>query len=134
MGIFSSMAGAAVGASGIMAGISSQGRSGFQSNVMTKLDSIESKLSGGGGGGAMPVEQPPVLPPGNLGGNLAQPDPVAGGAGGVGFAGLPLPGGRPETGINPGGGGLAPTGGGMDPIADATVNEPYQMPQSRSFI
>ena len=24
----------------------------------------------------MPVEQPPVLPPGNLGGNLAQPDPV----------------------------------------------------------
>ena len=67
---------AAVGASGIMAGISSQGRSGFQSNVMTKLDSIESKLSSGGGGGAMPVEQPPVLPPGNLGGNLAQPDPV----------------------------------------------------------
>ena len=115
---------AAVGASGIMAGISSQGRSGFQSNVMTKLDSIESKLSsGGGGGGAMPVEQPPVLPPGNLGGNLAQPDPV-----------------MPEI-QNAGGGGLAPVdggmnpiGGGMDPIADATVNEPYQMPQSRSFI
>jgi len=138
MGIFSSMAGAAVGASGIMAGISSQGRSGFQSNVMTKLDSIESKLSsGGGGGGAMPVEQPPVLPPGNLGGNLAQPDSVAGdagGTGGVGFAGLPLPGGRPETGINPGGGGLAPVGGGMDPIADATVNEQFQMPQGRSYI
>ena len=53
---------------------------------MTKLDSIESKLSSGGGGGAMPVEQPPVLPPGNLGGNLAQPDPVMpGGAGGAGF-------------------------------------------------
>ena len=125
MGIFSSMAGAIGGASGIMAGISSQGRSGFQSNVMTKLDSIESKLSsGGGGGGAMPVEQPPVLPPGNLGGNLAQPDPV-----------------MPEV-QNAGGGGLAPVGGvlgtaiggGMDPIADATVNEPYQMPQSRSFI
>ena len=114
---------AAVGASGIMAGISSQGRSGFQSNVMTKLDSIESKLSSGGGGGAMPVEQPPVLPPGNLGGNLAQPDPV-----------------MPEIQKNAGGGGLGPSfgmdpiGGGMDPIADATVNEPYQMPQSRSFI
>ena len=111
-----------------MAGISSQGRSGFQSNVMTKLDSIESKLSsGGGGGGAMPVEQPPVLPPGNLGGNLAQPDPVAGdagGAGGVGFAGLPLPGGRPEIGM----------GGDMDPIADANVNEQFQMPQGRSYI
>ena len=116
---------AAIGASGIAAGISSHARSGFQSNVMTKLDSIESKLSGsGGGGGAMPVEQPPVLPPGNLGGNLAQPDPV-----------------MPEV-QNAGGGGLAPVGGvfgtaiggGMDPIADATVNEPYQMPQSRSFI
>tara|TARA_R110002060_G_scaffold71013_1_gene79605 strand:- start:124 stop:522 length:399 start_codon:yes stop_codon:yes gene_type:complete len=132
MGIFSSMggamAGAIGGASGIMAGISSQGRSGFQSNVMTKLDSIESKLSsGGGGGGAMPVEQPPVLPPGNLGGNLAQPDPVAGGTGGVGFAGLPLPGGRPEIGINP-------ADGGMDPIADANVNEQFQMPQGRSYI
>ena len=41
---------AAIGASGIAAGISSQGRSGVQSNVMTKLDSIESKLSAGGGG------------------------------------------------------------------------------------
>ena len=125
MGIFSSMAGAVGGASGIMAGISSQGRSGFQSNVMTKLDSIESKLSsgGGGGGGAMPVEQPPVLPPGNLGGNLAQPDPVmpeVQNAGGGGLA--------------PVGGGMDPIGGGMDPIADATVNEPYQMPQTRSFI
>ena len=132
MGIFSSLgsaaAGAIGGASGIMAGISSQGRSGFQSNVMTKLDSIESKLSsGGGGGGAMPVEQPPVLPPGNLGGNLAQPDPVAGDTGGVGFAGLPLPGGRPEIGINP-------ADGGMDPIADANVNEQFQMPQGRSYI
>ena len=128
MGIFSSLgsaaAGAIGGASGIMAGISSQGRSGFQSNVMTKLDSIESKLSSGGGGGAMPVEQPPVLPPGNLGGNLAQPDPVAGDAGGVGFAGLPLPGGRPEIGM----------GGDMDPIADANVNEQFQMPQGRSYI
>jgi|TARA_R110000824_G_scaffold6410_1_gene29711 hypothetical protein len=129
MGIFSSLGSAAAGAigsgAGIMAGISSQGRSGFQSNVMTKLDSIESKLSsGGGGGGAMPVEQPPVLPPGNLGGNLAQPDPVAGDAGGVGFAGLPLPGGRPEIGM----------GGDMDPIADANVNEQFQMPQGRSYI
>ena len=116
---------AAVGASGIMAGISSQGRSGFQSNVMTKLDSIESKLSGSGGdGGTMPIEQPPVLPPGNLGGNLAQPDSIAGDAGGVGFAGLPLPGGRPEIGM----------GGGMDPIADANVNEQFQMPQGRSYI
>jgi hypothetical protein len=109
--------GATGGGPGIMAGISSQGRSGFQSNVMTKLDSIESKLSGGGGGGgAMPVEQPPMMPVGNLGGNLAQPDPVL-----------------PEI-QNAGGGGLAPIGGGIDPIADATVNEPYQMPQSRSFI
>lgn len=113
---------AAVGASGIMAGISSQARSGFQSNVMTKLDSIESKLSGsGGGGGAMPVEQPPMMPVGNLGGNLAQPDPV-----------LQEPV-IPQT-QNAGGGGLAPVGGGMNPIADASVNEPYQMPQSRSFI
>ncbi len=115
---------AAVGASGIMAGISSQARSGFQSNVITKLDSIESKLSGsGGGGGAMPVEQPPMMPVGNLGGNLAQPDPVipeVQNAGGGGLA--------------PVGGGINPIGGGMDPIADATVNEPYQMPQSRSFI
>jgi len=126
MGIFNSIA-SAIGAGGhnsITAGISSQGRSGFQSNVMTKLDSIESKLSGGGSGGAMPVEQPPMMPVGNLGGNLAQPDPVI-----------------PET-QNAGGGGLAPDsgafgtgiGGGIDPIADATINEPYQMPQSRSFI
>jgi hypothetical protein len=114
---------AAISGGGIMAGISSQGRSGFQSNVMTRLDSIESKLSGGGGG-AMPVEQPPVLPPGNLGGNLAQPDPVEGDAGGAGFAGLPLPGGRPEIGM----------GGNMDPIADANVNEQFQMPQGRSYI
>jgi hypothetical protein len=114
---------AAISGGGIMAGISSQGRSGFQSNVMTRLDS---KLSGGGGGGggAMPVEQPPVLPPGNLGGNLAQPDPVEGDAGGAGFAGLPLPGGRPEIGM----------GGNMDPIADANVNEQFQMPQGRSYI
>ena len=69
------------------------------------------------------VTLPPVLPPANLGGILAQPDPV-----------------MPEI-QNAGGGGLAPVdggmnpiGGGMDPIADATVNEPYQMPQSRSFI
>jgi hypothetical protein len=117
---------AAISGGGIMAGISSQGRSGFQSNVMTRLDSIESKLSGGGGGGggAMPVEQPPVLPPGNLGGNLAQPAPVEGDAGGAGFAGLPLPGGRPEIGM----------GGDMDPIADANVNEQFQMPQGRSYI
>ena len=126
MGIFSSMAGAAVGASGIMAGISSQGRSGFQSNVMTKLDSIESKLSsGGGGGGAMPVEQPPVLPPGNLGGNLAQPDSVSGPL--IDGMKPELPGGRPEI-------GMSPIGGGMDPIADATVNEQFQMPQGRSYI
>ena len=62
----------------------------------------------------MPVEQPPAMPVGNLGGNLAQPDPI-----------LPEPV-IPQT-QNAG-------GGGMDPIADATVNEPYQMPQSRSFI
>ena len=114
---------AAIGASGIAAGISSQGRSGFQSNVMTKLDSIESKLSGSGSGGAMPVEQPPMMPVGNLGGNLAQPDPVMPeiqNAGGGGLA--------------PVGGGMDPIGGGMDPIADATVNEPYQMPQGRSYI
>ena len=117
--------GATGGGSGIMAGISSQGRSGFQSNVMTKLDSIESKLSGGGGGGAMPVEQPPMMPVGNLGGNLAQPD-IGDGGGLLGKL-------QPEI-QNAGGGGLAPVGGGMDPIADATVNEPYQMPQSRSFI
>ena len=118
--------GATGGGPGIMAGISSQGRSGFQSNVMTKLDSIESKLSGeGGGGGAMPVEQPPMMPVGNLGGNLAQPD-IGDGGGLLGKL-------QPEI-QNAGGGGLAPVGGGMDPIADATVNEPYQMPQGRSFI
>ena len=118
--------GAMGGGPGIMAGISSQGRSGFQSNVMTKLDSIESKLSGeGGGGGAMPVEQPPMMPVGNLGGNLAQPD-IGDGGGLLGKL-------QPEI-QNAGGGGLAPVGGGMDPIADATVNEPYQMPQGRSFI
>jgi hypothetical protein len=102
------------------AGISSQGRSGFQSNVMTKLDSIESKLSGGGGGGgAMPVEQPPMMPVGNL----AQPDPV-----------LPEIQNAGGGGLAPVGGGMDPIGGGMDPIADATVNEPYQMPRGRSFI
>ena len=135
MGIFSSMggamAGAIGGASGIMAGISSQGRSGFQSNVMTKLDSIESKLSsGGGGGGAMPVEQPPVLPPGNLGGNLAQPDPVEGGSGALPLSGNgigALPGGRPEISMDP-------MGGGADPILQAGINEQFQMPQSRSYI
>ena len=116
--------GATGGGSGIMAGISSQGRSGFQSNVMTKLDSIESKLSGGGGGGAMPVEQPPMMPVGNLGGNLAQPDPVLPEIQNAGGGGLAQIGGALGTAI----------GGGMDPIADATVNEPYQMPQSRSFI
>ena len=75
------------------------------------------------GGGAMPVEQPPMMPVGNLGGNLAQPDPVL-----------------PEI-QNAGGGGLAHNrwcvrncNRWIDPIADATVNEPYQMPQSRSFI
>jgi len=108
-----------------IAGISSQGRSGFQSNVMTKLDSIESKLSGSGsGGGAMPVEQPPMMPVGNLGGNLAQPDPVLPEIQNAGGGGLAQIGGALGTAI----------GGGMDPIADATVNEPYQMPQSRSFI
>ena len=114
---------AALGIGSIGRAISSQGRSGFETNVITKLDSIENKL-GGNNSGSMPVEQPPAMPVGNLGGNLAQPDPVI-----------------PEI-QNAGGGGLAPVGGllgtaiggGMDPIADATVNEPYQMPQSRSFI
>ena len=106
---------------GIGNSISGQGRSGFE-GINLKLDQLIEMQNKGGG--AMPVEQPPVLPPGNLGGNLAQPDPV-----------------MPEI-QNAGGGGLAPVGGvlgtaiggGMDPIADATVNEPYQMPQSRSFI
>ena len=112
---------AALGLSGIGNSISGQGRSGFE-GINLKLDQLIEMQNKGGG--AMPVEQPPVLPPGNLGGNLAQPDPV-----------------MPEV-QNAGGGGLAPVGGvlgtaiggGMDPIADATVNEPYQMPQSRSFI
>jgi len=112
---------AALGISGIGNSISGQGRSGFE-GINLKLDQLIEMQNKGGG--AMPVEQPPVLPPGNLGGNLAQPDPV-----------------MPEV-QNAGGGGLAPVGGvlgtaiggGMDPIADATINEPYQMPQSRSFI
>jgi|TARA_R110002060_G_scaffold70996_1_gene79584 hypothetical protein len=113
---------AALGISGIGEigrSISGQGRSGFE-GINLKLDQLIEMQNKGGG--AMPVEQPPVLPPGNLGGNLAQPDPV-----------------MPEI-QNAGGGGLGPSfgmdpiGGGMDPIADATVNEPYQMPQSRSFI
>jgi hypothetical protein len=112
---------AALGISGIGNSISGQGRSGFE-GINLKLDQLIEMQNKGGG--AMPVEQPPVLPPGNLGGNLAQPDPV-----------------MPEV-QNAGGEGLAPVGGvlgtaiggGMDPIADATVNEPYQMPQSRSFI
>ena len=112
---------AALGISGIGNSISGQGRSGFE-GINLKLDQLIEMQNKGGG--AMPVEQPPVLPPGNLGGNLAQPDPV-----------------MPEV-QNAGGGGLAPVGGvlgtaiggGMDPIADATVNEPYQMPQSRSYI
>ena len=112
---------AALGISGIGNSISGQGRSGFE-GINLKLDQLIEMQNKGGG--AMPVEQPPVLPPGNLGGNLAQPDPVAGDAGGAGFAGLPLPGGRPEIGM----------GGDMDPIADANVNEQFQMPQGRSYI
>jgi len=106
---------AGLGIGSIGNSISGQGRSGFE-GINLKLDQIIEMQNKNSGGGATPVEQPPVLPPGNLGGNLAQPDPV-----------------MPEI-QNAGGGGLAPVGGGMDPIADATVNEPYQMPQSRSFI
>ena len=106
---------------GIGNSISGQGRSGFE-GINLKLDQLIEMQNKGGG--AMPVEQPPVLPPGNLGGNLAQPDPVEGDSGGAGFAGLPLPGGRPEIGM----------GGDMDPIADANVNEQFQMPQGRSYI
>ena len=111
---------AALGISGIGNSISGQGRSGFE-GINLKLDQLIEMQNKGGG--AMPVEQPPVLPPGNLGGNLAQPDPVmpeVRNAGGGGLA--------------PVGGGMDPIGGGMDPIADATVNEPYQMPQGRSYI
>ena len=54
---------------------SSQGRSGFETNVITKLDNIENKL-GGNNGGAMPVEQPPMMPVGNLAGNIPSQDPV----------------------------------------------------------
>ena len=114
---------AALGISGIGNSISGQGRSGFE-GINLKLDQIIEMQNKNSGGSAMPVEQPPAMPVGNLGGNLAQPDPVI-----------------PEI-QNAGGGGLAPVGGllgtamagGMDPIADASVNEPYQMPQSRSFI
>ena len=109
------MAQAALGISGIGNSISGQGRSGFE-GINLKLDQIIEMQNKNSGGGAMPVEQPPAMPVGNLGGNLAQPDPVI-----------------PQT-QNAGGGGLAPVGGGMNPIADASVNEPYQMPQSRSFI
>ena len=114
---------AGLGIGSIGNSISGQGRSGFE-GINLKLDQIIEMQNKNSGGGATPVEQPPVLPPGNLGGNLAQPDPV-----------------MPEV-QNAGGGGLAPVGGvfgtaiggGMDPIADATVNEPYQMPQGRSYI
>ena len=113
---------AGLGIGSIGNSISGQGRSGFE-GINLKLDQIIEMQNKNSGGGTMPVEQPPVLPPGNLGGNLAQPDPV-----------------MPEI-QNAGGGGLSsafggmdPIGGGIDPIADATVNEPYQMPQGRSYI
>ena len=113
------------GASGIIGGLmgggSSQGRSGF-AGINQKLDQLI-EMQNGGGGGAAPISPSP-LPVGNL----------AGPSGGVGvdpMGGGPVP--MPDI-QNAGGGGLAPVGGGMDPIADATVNEPYQMPQGRSFI
>jgi hypothetical protein len=103
----------ALGASGIMAGISSQARSGFQSNVMTKLDSIESKLSGsGGGGGAMPVEQPPMMPVGNLAGSVPSQDPV-----------LPDPA-IPEM-QYAGGGGRAPIDGNFNTPTQQTADDIY---------
>jgi len=88
--------------SGIMAGISNQGRSGFAADPLI----------------------PPPVPIGNL----------AGPSGPVGvdpIGGEPVP--MPDI-QNAGGDGLAPVDGGVNPIADATANEPYQIPQGRSFI
>jgi len=118
---------AALGISGIGNSISGQGRSGFE-GINLKLDQLIEMQNKGGG--AMPVEQPPVLPPGNLGGNLAQPDPVEGGSGALPLSGNgigALPGGRPEISMDP-------MGGGADPILQAGINERFQMPQSRSYI
>ena len=118
---------AALGISGIGNSISGQGRSGFE-GINLKLDQLIEMQNKGGG--AMPVEQPPVLPPGNLGGNLAQPDPVEGGGGALPLSGNgidALSGGRPEI-------SMGPTGEGMNPIAGANVNEQLQMPQGRSYI
>tara|TARA_B100001175_G_scaffold118935_1_gene101081 strand:+ start:2521 stop:2880 length:360 start_codon:yes stop_codon:yes gene_type:complete len=100
------LAQSALGIGSIGRSISSQGRSGFETNVITKLDSIENKL-GGNDSGAMPVEQPPAMPVGNLGGNLAQPDPVL-----------------PEI-QNTGGGDVTPMEGGFDPTTQQVANDIY---------
>ena len=116
------LAQSAIGIKGLGQAISSQGRSGFETNVITKLDNIESKL-GNNNTPSMPVEQPPLAPVGNLGGNLGQPDPVAPEIQNIG-----------DDSLTPVGSGINTVGGDMGPIADTSINEPYQIPQSRSFI
>ena len=90
---------------------SGQGRSGFETNVITKLDNIENKL-GGNNGGAMPVEQPPMMPAGNLAGSVPSQDPV-----------LPDPA-IPEM-QYAGGGGRAPMDGNFNIPAQQTADDIY---------
>jgi hypothetical protein len=100
------LAQATMGVKGIGQAVSSEGRSGFETNVITKLDNIESKL-GNNNTPSMPVEQPPLAPVGNLGGNLGQPDPVV-----------------PEI-QNAGGGDVTPMDGGFDPTTQQVANDIY---------
>ena len=107
MGIFGTVAGHAT--SRITQALSGQSRSGFETNVISKLDNIESKLGGTGG---MPSPEIPITP---VQGNLAQPSPVG------------------DTSVIPtspdvqyaGGGGRPPVGGNFDPIAEQTANQMY---------
>ena len=106
MGIFGTVAGHAT--SRITQALSGQSRSGFETNVISKLDNIESKL---GGTCDMPSPEIPIAP---VQGNLAQPSPVGD------TSAIPT---SPD--IQYAGGGGRPPAGGFNPIAEQTANQMY---------
>tara|TARA_R110000824_G_scaffold2520_1_gene11607 strand:+ start:2559 stop:2945 length:387 start_codon:yes stop_codon:yes gene_type:complete len=104
---------AALGIGSIGRSISGQGRSGFE-GINLKLDQIIEMQKGtnGSGGGAMPIEQPPIAPVGNLAATSAVPT-------GGSFAGtnaIELS----QQSLRSGGG---PETGGFDPLAQAASTE-----------
>tara|TARA_R110000751_G_scaffold305854_1_gene423145 strand:- start:474 stop:908 length:435 start_codon:yes stop_codon:yes gene_type:complete len=123
-----SAAQAAIANNGSLAGaiggaISGQGRSGFETNVITKLDNIESQLGSGGGG--IPTQS------GDATGAIA---PALGQVGAVGnlAATSAIPTGGPladtnatelsQQGLRSGG---RPETGGFEPLAQAASTEIY---------